>query len=146
MSIVFTSFKNPKLPISIKIPVTLLQFIFAWQLNLQYKVHELPLVNLLVAIIVIYSPLFYCIRNDQNQLSDLSIFVQFYLSPWCLVTVNVLWFFLTVSRLGCSVVFPDHTHVLNIVFFLENHSFAGFKSDILILQLYPEWLSFLYQF
>ena len=28
MSIVFTSFKHPKLPISIKIPVTLLQIVY----------------------------------------------------------------------------------------------------------------------
>ena len=39
MSIVFTSFKHYKLPISIKVPVTLLQmFIFAWQLYLQIRV------------------------------------------------------------------------------------------------------------
>ena len=44
MSIVFTSLKYPKLPINLKIPVTLLQlFKFAWQLYLQIQVHELPL-------------------------------------------------------------------------------------------------------
>ena len=46
MFIVFTSFKHPKLPISIKIPVTLLQwFIFAWQLHVyrEIRAHELPL-------------------------------------------------------------------------------------------------------
>ena len=45
MSIVFTSFKYPKLPISIKIHVILLQivYIFAWQLYLQIRVNELPL-------------------------------------------------------------------------------------------------------
>ena len=46
MSIVFTSFKHPKLPINIRIPVTLLQsklFKFAWQLCLQIRAQLLPL-------------------------------------------------------------------------------------------------------
>ena len=37
------------------------------------------------------------------------------LSYGCLVTVNVLWLFLTVSWVGMQcviVVFPDHTHLL----------------------------------
>ena len=39
----------------------------------------------------------------------------FYLSLWCLVTVNVVWLFLAVPwvDLQCViVVFPDHTHLL----------------------------------
>ena len=44
MSIVFSSFKHPKLPISIKIPVTLLQIVhICMTANLQIRVHELPL-------------------------------------------------------------------------------------------------------
>ena len=37
------------------------------------------------------------------------------LSSWCLVTVNVVWLFLTVPWVGLQcviVVFPDHTHLL----------------------------------
>ena len=43
----------------------------------------------------------------------------FWLSFWCLVTVSVLWLFVTVSWVGLQsaiVVFPDHTHSL-----LYNH-------------------------
>ena len=45
MSIVFTSFEHPKLPISIKIPVTLLQIVYICMtaMYLQIQVHELPL-------------------------------------------------------------------------------------------------------
>ena len=42
-----------------------------------------------------------------------------WLSFWCLVTVSVLWLFVTVSWVGLQiaiVVFPDHTHSL-----LYNH-------------------------
>ena len=36
-----------------------------------------------------------------------------YLSPWCLVTVIVLWLFLTVPWVGLMfVVFPDQTQLL----------------------------------
>ena len=42
MSIVFVSFKQLQLPISIKVYVTIMQiFIFAWQLHLQIWVCEL---------------------------------------------------------------------------------------------------------
>ena len=37
------------------------------------------------------------------------------LSSWCLVTVSVLWLFLTVPWVGLQLVivgFPDHTHLL----------------------------------
>ena len=36
------------------------------------------------------------------------------LSYRCIVTINVLWLFLTVLWVGlqCVVVFPDHTHLL----------------------------------
>ena len=47
MSIVFTSFKHPELPISIKIPVTLLQIVYICMTATVYiskiRVHELPL-------------------------------------------------------------------------------------------------------
>ena len=45
------------------------------------------------------------------------------LSFGCLVTVNVLWFFLTVPWVGLKfviVVFPNHTHLLYV-------SYAGYK-------------------
>ena len=38
-----------------------------------------------------------------------------YLSYRCIVTINVLWLFLEVRRVGLQcviVVFPDHTHLL----------------------------------
>ena len=36
-----------------------------------------------------------------------------YLSPWCLVTVIVLWLFLTVRCVDLMfVVFPDQTHLI----------------------------------
>ena len=38
-----------------------------------------------------------------------------YLSFWCLVTVNGMWFFLMVPLVGLYcviVVFPGHTHLL----------------------------------
>ena len=37
------------------------------------------------------------------------------LSYRCIVTINILWLFLTVARVGLQyviVVFPDHTHLL----------------------------------
>ena len=40
------------------------------------------------------------------------------LSFRCIVTINVLWLFLTVPRVGLQcviVVFPDHTHLLFLV-------------------------------
>ena len=43
------------------------------------------------------------------------LFALLLLSYGCLVTVNVLWLFLTVSRVDLQcviVVFPDHTHLL----------------------------------
>ena len=45
MSIVFNPFKHPKLPISIKIPVTLLQIVYICMsdIYLQIRVHELSL-------------------------------------------------------------------------------------------------------
>ena len=41
------------------------------------------------------------------------------LSYRCIVTINVLWLFLTVSRVGLQcviVVFPDHTYLLLLNF------------------------------
>ena len=45
MSVVFTSFKHSKLPISIKSPVTLLQIVYICMTAIynQIRVHELPL-------------------------------------------------------------------------------------------------------
>ena len=43
------------------------------------------------------------------------------LSSWCLLTVFVLWLFLTVPRVDLQfviVVFPDHAHLLSIVLFI----------------------------
>ena len=43
----------------------------------------------------------------------------FCLSSWCLVTVIVLWLFLTVPWIDLQcviVVFPDHTHLLFSLF------------------------------
>ena len=42
------------------------------------------------------------------------------LSLWCLAIVNMLWLFLMVPKVGlqCVIeVFPDHTHLLFIVFY-----------------------------
>ena len=43
------------------------------------------------------------------------LFALFLLSYRCIVTINVLWLFLTVPWVGLQcvvVVFPDHTHLL----------------------------------
>ena len=45
------------------------------------------------------------------------LFALFLLSYRCIVTINVLWLFLTVPWVGLQcvvVVFPDHTHFLCI--------------------------------
>ena len=51
------------------------------------------------------------------------------LSYRCIVTINVLWLFLTMPWVGLqyvSVVFPDHTHLLYVVklffYFFKDHS------------------------
>ena len=42
----------------------------------------------------------------------------------CIVTINVLWLFLTVPWVGLQyvlVVFPDHTHLLFLVCYSDKH-------------------------
>ena len=43
------------------------------------------------------------------------LFALLYLSSWCILTIYVLWLFLTVPWAGLqcvNVVFPDHTYLL----------------------------------
>ena len=50
------------------------------------------------------------------------------LSFGCLVTVNILWLFLTVPWVGMQcviVVFPDHTHLLSDVLPLSKPEYDG---------------------
>ena len=47
--------------------------------------------------------------------ADINLAALFLLPYRCIVTINVLWLFLTVSGVGLQyviVVFPDHTHLL----------------------------------
>ena len=55
----------------------------------------------------------------------------------CIVTINVLWLFLTVPRVGLQCVtgvFPDHTHLLfgnySCLFFFQNQLFRKIISGI----------------
>ena len=55
-------------------------------------------------------PSFAILLMGQRELIDLLL-----LSSWCLVTVSILWLFLTVPWVGLQcviVVFPDLTHLL----------------------------------
>ena len=53
--------------------------------------------------------------RDREMVQSCLLIALLVLFFWCLVTVNVLWFFLTVLWVGLQcmiVVFPDHTHLL----------------------------------
>ena len=47
------------------------------------------------------------VLTRKRELADLLL-----LSFGCLVTVNVMWLFLTVPWVGLQFVFPDHTYLL----------------------------------
>ena len=56
------------------------------------------------------------------------------LSYRCIVTINVLWLFLTVPWVGLYcviVVFPDHTHLLFILYNLYKSLLAENKIKVL---------------
>ena len=58
--------------------------------------------------------------NDSNFFSKLVSLLK--LSSWCLVTITVLWLFLTVPWVGLQcviVVFPDHTHLFFLKMMVE---------------------------
>ena len=59
------------------------------------------------------------------------LFALIFLSYRCIITINVLWLFLTVPWAGLScviVVFPDHTHFLYLIaderFVVGNNAFG----------------------
>ena len=60
------------------------------------------------------------------------------LSYRCLVTVNVLWLFLTVPWVGLQcviVVFPDHTHLFFYTIFKRGYTMYNLKQVICIVRL-----------
>ena len=76
------------------------------------------------ALLCVYSIFAIILKRRRKLVALLS------LSYRCIVTINILWLFLTVLWVGlqCAImVFPDHTHLLfkimiNVNFILENKS------------------------
>ena len=65
---------------------------------------------LVLSLITLCSSIFAITLMEKRELAALLEF-----SSWCLVTVSILWLFLTVRLVGLQcviVVFPDHTQLL----------------------------------